>query len=120
MFCGTTARSQSAVAPRHYASGFGIKISRTIASKSWHAVMNCRKVRRVGAKESNSSIVKPALGVRAPEIREFPGKFRPRSPARTGSSIRERTSMSLALNRTCQGQGGEITMSPPMNSLQCM
>jgi hypothetical protein len=51
--------SAPATASRHYASGFGIKISRTTPSKSWHAATNCHEVRRVGANESNSSTVKP-------------------------------------------------------------
>src|SRR5580658_48369 len=53
--CGAAA----AEAQRHAVSGFGIKISRTTASKSWQAEMNCRKVLRVGANESNSSTVRP-------------------------------------------------------------
>ena len=51
------------------------------------------------------------------------GNFERRSstvPGATGLSIRGMTSMLLALNRTCHLWGGEITTSPPMNSLQCM
>ncbi len=48
-----------------------------------------------------------------------------RSPGRTkGIKLRDAQTTfrvrSLALKRTCQECGGEMTTSPPMNSLQCI
>src|SRR6202451_1839145 len=103
--CACAAAAAGAL--RHDASGFAIKISRTTPSKSWHAVINCRKVRRVGAKESNSSTVNPPSVFAHRKSANFLESSATIS-ARTGSSIRERTSLSLALTRTCHGKGGEI------------
>src|SRR2546427_9320056 len=41
-------------------------------------------------------------------------------PGSTGSSMRGTAAIPLALIRTCQAWGGEITTSPPMSWLQCM
>ena len=45
---------------------------------------------------------------------------RRRSRGSTGVSMRGATAMSLAAKRFCHAHGGEITTSPPINSLQCM
>ena len=48
------------------------------------------------------------------------GGGRRRSAGRPACRSAARPSMSLATNRFCHAEGGEITTSPPMSSLQCM
>ena len=55
-FC---ARGRDPRASAPVTSGFGSISSRIWPSRSWHALMNCRSVRRVGGKVSNSRATTP-------------------------------------------------------------
>ena len=89
------------------------------ASSSAHAPRNCRSVLRVAPNSWNSADRHAVGVVGAAEVRELLVECI-EDAAATGSSMRSTGSMPLALSRTCHSNGGEMTTSPPTNSLQCM
>jgi dienelactone hydrolase len=81
---------------RTQASGLGTRKSRTSALRSVHAVVNCLSVRSVAPKVSNSLTDKPSS---AYALRKSANRLSNSSTmiGATGCSIRDTTSMSLAL-----------------------